>query len=85
MSKIDEPQILTWRCDLYTDATLQQACLTAFALAPGAEQACAMILAEIKPIQVRLYPGEVVPAVGVPIAGMSGRGVRMSRYAGAPS
>jgi hypothetical protein len=44
-----------------------------------------MILAEIKPIQVRLYPGEVVPGVGVPIAGMSGRGVRMSRYAGAPS
>jgi len=84
MSKYDKKGLTlgVWRCDLYAEAQLQQACLTAFAVAENMEDPRALIINAIAPIQIRLYPGPVTPSAQAAPMMLAGRKVLLSRYAG---
>lgn len=69
-----------WRFELYADASLELACVTAYVLAASGDIAADLVRVELKSIQVKLYLGTAVEVLDRAVEFKLGTSVRMTRY-----
>lgn len=69
-----------WRFELYAEASLELACVTAYVLAASSDIAADLVRVELKSIQVKLYLGPAVEILDRAIEFNLGTSVRMTRY-----